>query len=349
MAATVIGLDIGTTRARAVELQVGRGTPTIVNYAEAALPLGAVQDGEVTEPEGLVAALRSMWAGAKFGSREVVIGVGNQRVLVRNLELPWMPMPQLRSSLPFQVQDSLPVAVEDALLDFYPTGEYVGQSGRTVQGLLIAATKDTVAANVAAVESAGLRPLVVDLNAFALLRAHALAPTHASTVAFVDIGARITTVVIARDGAPQMVRTLSTGGQHVTDAVAAEGRMPFPDAEALKRQVGVGFAVSSDLAGAAEVVNHVTQNLVEAVRNTLVYYASTHPGAAVELMVLTGGGSYLNGLGQYLSSASRLPVTMGDILGGVGVNVAKSASLHALAGVESTIALPLGLALAVAA
>lgn len=347
MAATVIGLDIGTTRARAVELQMGRSGPTVVRYAEAPLPLGAVQDGEVAEPEGVVPALRQMWAQAKFSTKDVVIGVGNQRVMVRSLDLPWMPMKQLRTSLPFQVQDTLPVAVEDALLDFYPTAEYQGQTGRTVQGLLVAATRDTVAANVAAVESAGLRPRMVDLNAFALLRAHALAAQSARTVALVDIGARITNVVITHDGLPQLVRTLAAGGQHVTDAVAAEGRLPVPEAEAIKRQVGVGFAVSDDLRGAADVVAHVTQGLVEAVRNTLVFYASQHPGSAVELIVLTGGGSYLNGLGQFLSSASRLPVTMGDVLS--AVQVARSARLDHLAGIESTFTLPLGLALGVAA
>ncbi len=347
MAATVIGLDIGTTRARAVELQTGRGGPTVLKYAEAPLPLGAVQDGEVTEPEGVVSALRQMWAQGKFSTRDVVIGVGNQRVMVRSLDLPWMPMKQLRSSLPFQVQDILPVAVEDALLDFYPTAEYQAQSGRTVQGLLVAATRDTVAANVAAVESAGLLPRMVDLNAFALLRAHSLVRQQAQTVALVDIGARITNVVIARAGTPVLVRTLASGGQHITDAIAAEDRISVPEAEAVKRQVGVGFAVSEELKTAAEIVAHVTQGLVEAIRNTLVYYASQHPGAGVELVVLTGGGSYLNGLGQYLSSASRLPVAIGDVLS--GVQVAKSARLDAIAGVESTFALPLGLALGVAA
>lgn len=347
MAATVIGLDIGTTRVRAVELQTGRGGPTIVKYAEAPLPLGAVQDGEVTEPDGVVPALRQLWTSGGFSTRDVVIGVGNQRVMVRSLDLPWMPMKQLRSSLPFQVQDTLPVAVEDALLDFYPTAEFDAQGGRTVQGLLVAATRDTVAANVAAVESAGLRPRMVDLNAFALLRAHALTRPAARTVALVDIGARITNIVVVHEGVPQMVRTLASGGQHVTDAVAAEGRIPVPEAEAIKRQVGVGFAVSEDLRGAAEVTAHVTQGLVEAIRNTLVYYASQHPGGGVELVVLTGGGAYLNGMGQYLSSASRLPVAMGDVLS--AVQVGKSARLGALQGAESTVVLPLGLALGVAA
>lgn len=348
MAKTVIGLDLGTTRARAVEVQQNRaGGATVLRYAEAALPLGAVQDGEVAEPEGVVSALRALWTQGKFSHRDVVLGVGNQRVLVRNLEVASMPMPQVRSSLAFQVQESLPVAVEDALLDFYPTAQHDGQTGRLLQGLLVAATRDTVNANVAAVESAGLRPLVVDLNAFALLRAQMLGALADRTVALVDIGARITNIVVAHHGAPRLVRTLPMGGHHLTDAVAAELAISLAEAENIKRHVGVGFAVDPKTQAAADVVNHVAQNLVDSIRNTLVYYSSNNPGGAAELIILTGGGSYLRGLGQFLSSASRLPVTIGDVLSGFAV--ARTARLEPLAGIETTIAVPLGLALAVAA
>ncbi|MCU1431893.1 MAG: type pilus assembly protein PilM [Actinotalea sp.] len=347
MATTVIGLDLGTTRVRAVEVQQGRGGPTLLRYAEAPVPLGVIQDGEVTEPEAVVQALKTMWAEAKFSHRDVVLGVGNQRVLVRNLDIPWMPMAQVRASLSFQVQDSLPVAVEDALLDFYPTADYVGQTGRTLQGLLVAATRDTVNANVAVAESAGLRPLVVDLNSFALLRSQMLGEFANHTVALVDIGARITNVVVASHGSPRLVRTLPAGGQHLTDALAGELKVSMNEAETIKRQVGVGMAGGPGLKEAADVVNHVTQNLVESIRNTLVYYAGNNPGAPLEFVVLTGGGSYLAGLGQYLASATRLGVRIGDVLG--AVTVARSARMDPLAGVESTLAVPLGLALAVAA
>jgi len=347
VATSVIGLDIGTTRVRAVEVRQGRGGPTVLRYAEVPLPLGAVRDGEVAELDGVVPALRQLWSNGKFSHRNVVLGVGNQRVMVRSLSLPWMPMSQLRASLPFQVQDTLPVAVEDALLDFFPTGESDGPEGRMVHGLLVAATRDTVQANVAAAETAGLRPAVVDLNAFALMRVHMLGALADRTVALVDIGASSTNVVIAERGVPRLVRTLPTGGQNVTNAVAAALNVSASEAEAIKRQVGVGFAVPSDLEPAAEVVNHVTQAMVEAIRNTFVYHSSNNPGRAAELVVLTGGGAYLNGLGQYLSSATRMSVTMADLFS--SVHVARSAALAPFQAVESTLAVPLGLALAVAA
>lgn len=347
MATSVIGLDIGTTRVRAVEVQQGRGAPTVVRYAEVPVPLGAIRDGEVAEPDDVVPLLRQLWTQGKFSHRNVILGVGNQRVLVRSLDLPWMPMAQLRASLPFQVQDILPVAVEDALLDYYPTAEYEGPNGRTVHGLLVAATRDTVQANVAAAESAGLQPRMVDLNAFALLRAQVGNQYRDRTVALVDIGARITNVVVVENGRPRLVRTLPSGAQNITDAVAAAMSVTVAEAEGVKRQIGVGYATGQELQVAAEVVNQVAQTLVESIRNTFVYYASNNPGRAAELVVLTGGGSYLNGLGQYLSSASRMPVTLGDPLH--GMNVAKSAQLDQLQGVESTVAVPLGLALGVAA
>ncbi|MBN9327741.1 MAG: pilus assembly protein PilM, partial [Cellulomonas sp.] len=195
----VIGLDIGSSAVRAAELEFGGGArtgkvaPTLHRLGEVALPVGAVRDGEVVQPETVSAALRQLWQDTKFESKDVVLGVGNQRVLVRDLDLPWMPLAQLKASLPFQVSEMLPMSSDEALLDYYPVAEYDGPQGRTVHGMLVAAQRDTVTANVVAVEGAGLRPLMVDLNGFALLRSLAHGDLARATVAFVDVGATKTT------------------------------------------------------------------------------------------------------------------------------------------------------------
>lgn len=346
----MIGLDIGTTRVRAAEVVVsGRGAsaqPTLVRFGEVALPPGAVRDGEVEDTGTVSAAIRRLWSDAKFGSRDVNIGVGNQRVVVRELDLPWMPLPQLRQSLPFQVQELLPMDTDEALLDYFPTGEVEGPQGRLVHGMLVAATRDTVRANVMAVEGAGLRPQLVDLSSFALLRAVVRGDLAGRTVAVVDVGARITQVLVAAQGMPRFVRILPSGGENVTDAVAAALSIAAPDADRVKREVGVGFAVRPELAPAAEAVGSVVRNLVEAVRNTFVYYQSNNLGAGIEVVVLTGGGAHLPGLGQYLSSASRLPVVLGDPL--ATIKVAKPINTESLARQSSLLAMPIGLALGVA-
>lgn len=348
----VVGLDIGTSAVRAAEIAFGAGgpsgtaQPTLQRYGQVPLPVGAVQEGEVAEPETVATAIRQLWREQRFSTKDVVLGVGSQRVIVRELELPWAPMPQLRASLPYQVQDMLPMAADDALLDYFPSGEHSGVAGRTLQGLLVAASRETVRVNVMAAETAGLRPQMVDLNAFALLRSVARGEHAQTVVALVDIGARMTNVVIVANGVPRFTRTLASGGQDVTDALAGHLGLPVPEAERLKREIGVGYPVSPDLAAGAAAVADVTRSVVESIRNTFVYYSGNNPGARIELAVLTGGGVHLPGLGQYLATESRLPISFGDPLAGLKVSAAAQEQLPES---SSLVALPVGLAYGVAA
>lgn len=347
----VVGLDIGTTHVRGAEVSYGSDGPTgrgILNaFGQVALPLGAVQDGEVVEAETVASAIKQLWAEAKFSTKDVAIGVGNQRVIVRDLEVPWMPMPQLRQALPYQAQDILPMAADDALLDFYPTLEGEGNNGRVVRGLFVAAVKDTVEANLVPVTRAGLNPVHVDLNAFGLLRALSNGPLVSQTVAIVDVGARITNVIIATRGVPTFVRVLPAGGQDVTDAVSSAMKIGTAQAEVLKREVGVGYSVPADREAAAEATAAVTRSLIEAIRNTFVYFAQTNPSTPLEGAVLTGGGVHLPGFGQFLASATRLPVTLGNPFD--NLSVGKSVSRDMSQGSEYVATLAIGLGSAVAA
>lgn len=347
----IVGLDIGTTHVRGAEVSYGvdgpNGRGTLNAYGQVALPGGAVQDGEVVEVETVASAIRQLWAQAKFSTKDVAIGVGNQRVIVRDLEVPWMPMAQLRQALPYQAQDILPMAADDALLDFYPTLEGEGPNGRVVRGLFVAAVKDTVEANLLPVTRAGLNPVHVDLNAFGLLRALSNGAHLNQTIAIVDVGARITTVVIATRGVPSFVRVLPAGGQDVTDAVASAMKIGFAQAEGLKREIGVGYAVPADREAAAEATSAVTRTLIESIRNTFVYFGQTSPGTAIDGVVLTGGGVHLPGFGQFLASASRLPVTLGNPLENLSVNRGLTKGLEQ--GTEYVATLAIGLGSAVAA
>lgn len=346
--ASTVGLDIGTTRVRAVELEhSGSGGPTLSRYGEVPLPPGAVRDGEVNDIAVVADALKALWTQAKFTSKDVNIGVGNQRVVVREIDVPRMPASQVRAALPYQVQELLPMPLDEALLDFFPTGEGQSSSGPTLKGMLVAATRDTVNASIMAVESAGLRPRLVDLDSFALLRALARGQDARGTVAVVEIGARTTHVIVATDGLPRFVRILAGGGQNVTDAVAAALNVDVQRAEEMKRHLGIGATVPPELAAAGEAIGTVVTHLVEAVRNTFTYFAANNGGQGVDRLLLTGGGSHLPGLGQYLSSATRLPAAFGDPL--AGLTVGKQVDTARVRDISSLVALPVGLAYGVAA
>ncbi len=342
---TAIGLDIGTSVVRAVELSFGRAGLTLERFGQVVLPDGAVRDGEVVEPEQVVSCLRQLWSATGFSHKKVVMGVANQRVIVRQLELPWTPREELRASLPFQVQDFLPIPIEQAVLDFFPLEDITDPSGaRTLRGLLVAAAQDTVLANVRCAERAGLTVSSVDLTSFAVLRSLGKQTgPDVETEALIDVGARITNVVVHSSGVPRFVRILLMGGQDVTDAVSERLGIPTGEAEALKQQVAQATS-DEDLAEVGRAVASTAQDFVDEIRGSLDYYAASNPGVPVERIVLSGGGSQLDGLIDRLAGATRLPVIAGDPL--VALRVGRTGlDTDQLEFVKPLAAVPVGLAL----
>jgi type IV pilus assembly protein PilM len=344
---TAIGLDIGTSGVRAAELSFGKDGVRLDKFGQVAVPEGAVRDGEVVDTEAVAAAIRQLWAATRFSHKKVVLGVANQRVIVRRADLPWLPTGEMRAALPFQVQDFLPMPVDQAVLDFHVLEEFSDGGNRMVRGLLVAASRETVLANVRCVERAGLRPTMVDLTSFAVLRSMGKTTSaEVSTEALVDIGARVTNIVVHSAGVPRFVRILLMGGQDITDAVAERLGVPLGEAEGLKQQLGMYRDVDGDLAAASRAVEATAELFIDEVRGSLDYYAASNPGLPVERVVLSGGGSLLRGLSERLASATRLPVDAGNPMtslriGRTGLDEQQIAHIQPLA------AVPVGLALGV--
>jgi len=312
---TAIGLDIGTSVVRAAELSIGRSGITLERFGQVVLPEGAVRDGEVVDQEPVVECVRQLWSAAGFSHKRVVMGVANQRVIVRQLDLPWMAQEELRVSLPFQVQDFLPIPLDAAVLDFYPLEEFSSEGGaRMLRGLLVAAARETVLANVRCAERAGLACQSVDLTPFAVLRAMGRASgLEVETEALIDIGARVTNIVVHSAGVPRFVRILLMGGQDITDAVAERLGVAASEAEALKQQAGM-IGGNEQLAEIAGAVAPTAQDFVDEIRGSLDYYAASTPASPVERIVLCGGGARLGGLAERLGAVTRLPVVEGNPL-----------------------------------
>jgi type IV pilus assembly protein PilM len=349
---SAIGLDIGTSGVRAAELSFGKGQVTLEKFGQVALPAGAVRDGEVVDPDAVAAAVKQLWAHTKFTSKKVVIGVANQKVVVRQVDLPWMPVAELKKSLAFQVQDFVPMPVEQAVLDFHPLEELVADNGtRLLRGLLVAASRDMVNASLEAVQKAGLSPVMVDLTSFAVIRAVADADhlgMGAQVEALVDVGAQVTNIVVHQGGVPRFVRILLMGGQDITDAVSERMGIPRDQAEAMKQQLGIGTASEGmDLQAASRVVDAVGAGFVDEVRGSLDYYLASSTSAPISRLVLTGGGARLNGLAQRLQTTTRIPVEVGNPMHSLHIG-RTGLSPEQIAFVEPLAAVPVGLALGVA-
>ncbi|MDR2347033.1 MAG: type IV pilus assembly protein PilM [Bifidobacteriaceae bacterium] len=310
----VVGLDIGDTQLRAVELSMDPRDParsaSIQRYAEVDLPPEAVRDGEVARRADVVHILRDMWRRHRFASKQVVLGIGGQRVIVRDAAFPAAPLDVLRRSLPYQVEDLIMVPVDESLLDFYPLAEADGR----ISGLLVAAPVESVQRNVDAVQDAGLRVDRVDLAAFGLVRALARGQAEAGVVGLVDVGAVMTTVAVARNGQPEMLRILPTGGKAITDTVARTLGIQEAVAERMKVEIALmNPGEANEQASAAfAVIAEKSQAMVEQIARTFSFYAQS-VGQPVQHLVVSGRGGMLNGLGQYLSTALRLPASFSSV------------------------------------
>ena len=239
MARTRVGVDVGSTAVRVAEVAAG-DVPVIVRAAQVPLAPGIVESGEVRQPQALAEPLRQLWDLSGVKTKQVQLGVGNQRVVVREVALPWLPARELRETLGFQVQEFIPMAADEAVLDFDPLGEMDQGGRRMMRILLVAAHRPMVNALVDAALAAKLDPQGIDLTPFAVIRAvgtgdEGLDLEPSGEEAIIDIGAQVTSICVHDRGVTRFVRMLPSGGRDITRALAAGLGVTDEMAERLKR------------------------------------------------------------------------------------------------------------------
>ena len=305
--AQVVGLDIGTSAVRAAELDGKEDAPALGAFSQIGLPPGTIVDGEIVNVMAVADAVRRLWQNGKFTSTSVVVGIAGLRAITRELDLPWVPDDEIDSAVRFQSEEVIPFTPDKTLLSAQVLGESVGPDGiRTRRVLVAAAHRDLVDGVVGAVEQAGLEVVGVDLVSSALVRG-LVDPAKLSEhpEAIVSVGAGLTVVVVHQDGRPQFVRTVGTGGQAVTDAIAGALDIPVPDAESLKRKLD---GSTPQLVSAEKAAKPVVEDLVSEIRNSIQYFSSQPGRSAVSQILVTGGGAQLRRFVDTLHARTRVPV-----------------------------------------
>ena len=315
-----IGLDIGSSAVRVAELEPRpRGKPRLIRFGERQLPPGAVVDGDVVEPEVVADGVRRLWADAGLKGRTVAVGLASQRVTVRQIELPEMPEAELGDALRLQAEDELPMPVDQALLDYVVVDRSpAGDGQRKTCVLLVAAEREMVERLLTVVTAAKLRPVLVDLDAFALLRSVASANAGGDdTALIVDVGAAVTKIAVHRRGGPLFVRMVRLGGDAATRQLQKALELSWEEAEQAKLEASAAMADGAELDPddeRARVLRASVQRVVSEVRHSLDFFRSQHDGVEVGRIVLSGGGSLAPNLAEALFAALDLPVEQGDPL-----------------------------------
>ncbi len=349
--AVTVGLDIGSSSVRAAAIDVGKAQPVLRKVGEVGLPAGAVVAGEIIDGAAVVDAIKELWRKHRLPKKRVVVGLANQRVVVRQVDVPLMGETELRDALPFQVQEYMPMSVEEAILDHIGIDEFTTPEGEPMQAILaIAAHRSMVQDFLDVTTSAGLSVIAVDLQAFALVRSLVPAPIEGVAV-LVDIGADITQVVLVSGSTPRFVRIVQTGGSNFTDALVEELGVDAAEAEQLKRRIGVSVEddvppaddedASQDEAAQA-VLTREAGGFIEEIRGSVNFFLSQGEGGPLTRVVVAGNGARLPHLANRLGRTLDAPVEPARVLG--QLNTGKL-SEEEVAPLQPVLPVPVGLAL----
>ena len=316
-----VGLDIGASAVRIAQVGGGRGGAALLSFAQVALPQGAVVDGEIQDAGPVSEAIAQVWKRAKIRGKRAVLGVSNQRVVVRQVDLPFLEEQEFRESLRFQAADYIPMSVEDAQLDFIVIDDYMTEAqDHMMRVLLIAAATDMVDQFVTTAMAGGVETTGVDLTPFAIARAVSASARGeagvAGSEAVIDVGAATTNILIHHNGEPRFVRILLVGGDDATKALAEELGVSFEEAEAVK--LDLGRDVGTD--NARVLLTRQVATLVDEIRGSLDYYLSQEDSEPVSSIVLTGGGSLTSGLSERLEQTLKTQVQIATPLSQLNVS-----------------------------
>lgn len=312
---TVVGLDIEPGYVTAAHVRVN-GTVTVERAAGATLPPGVLRDGEVADVEALADALRELFRAHKLGKR-VRLGVATQRIVVRTIDLPPLEDDkQIEAAVRFQAQDHVPMPLEQAVLSHQAVGIVDTPDGPRTRVVLVAARRDVVERFHAAARQAGLRPVGIDLAAFAMIRA--LHDGTPGATLYVSVGG-MTNLALAEGTTCVFTRAVPGGVEALAGALAERRGLKLDHARQWLTHVGL-TAPLDEIEGDPEIVEEARSVLAEGVRriadevrNSLDFHRAQAGALATEHAILTGPAVAIPGFCDALGAATGLPVTAGVV------------------------------------
>jgi type IV pilus assembly protein PilM len=328
---SVIGLDIGSHQIKAVQLERGRGSWSLANAGIVSTPENAVQDGVILDIPRVTEAVRELFRVHRIPALDTVAAVSGTHVTIRQIKVPDIPIQQLRRSIRFEVAKYIDQgaagSIENSTVEF----EVLGKGGEPPQLelLVVVAPNPMVDGRVAVMEGAGLEPVAIDVEAFALLRAmetSKLLPPDGQAVVMINMGATYTDLNIIVGRSLAVPRSIPVGGNTLTTNLASVLNCTPEEAEDKKRLIDISASGSAGMEpGMAPMADPVRQvvmpfvdELIRELRRSVLYFQSQAAEAGMNLnvkrLVLTGGGTQLVGLPEYLRERLEMEVVVLDPL-----------------------------------
>lgn len=300
----VVGLDIGSSLIKAVQLKEGPKGLHLEKFGVIPLAPEIIVDGTIIDASRVIEAISTLFKEHKIKAKNVAISVsGHASVIIKRVTIPEMTEEELSESIRWEAEQYVPFSIDEVELDFQILSPSKSGSGQ-MEVLLVAVKKDKINDYVSVTTEAGLSPVVVDVDAFAVGNMYELnyETERGKNIALVNIGASTMNMNIVKDGISLFTRDSSMGGNQFTEALQKEFGLSYEDAEKAKKGEDIPGVSSQKV---ASIIENLSRDIASEVSRSFDFFKSTMVGEGVEKVILTGGCAKLKGLANILSESLR--------------------------------------------
>ena len=316
----LFGLDIGSSAIKIVQLRESKKGYILERFGIKLLAPEMIVDGTVMDSGRVVEAVKELMAEEKVKLKDVAISISGHSVIVKKINLPVMTEEELEESIKWEAEQYIPFDINDVNIDFHILGTGEGQDGQPQMSvLLVAAKKDKLNEYTSLVAEAGLTPLVVDVDAFAIENMYGLNynAQENEVIALVNIGASVMNINILKNSMSAFTRDISIGGNRYTETIQKELSLSYQDAEQAKLVENPGSVNPEALAA---VMNAVNAEVAGEITRSIDYFKTTAMQDNIDKVVLCGGAAKTKGLVSLLGERLGVGVDLANPFNGIEID-----------------------------
>ena len=313
---TLVGLDIGSRSLKAAEISESKRGRELKRFGMTDIPHGAIEDGNINDPESVAEAIRELFKGYNIKERNVAISIGGYSVIVKKIAVQTMEEEQLQETIHFEAEQYIPFDISDVNLDFQILGPNETNPNQ-MNVFLVAAKKEMVDDYYNLANLAGLTPCIIDVEAFALQNSFEVGyDPGEDNIALIDIGASKTSLNILKGNNSVFMRDVSLGCSQINQKIISLVDCSFDEAEQLKFGDNPDRLSAEDLKG---IVSSVVADWCTEIRRALDFFYSTYPDDQIKRIILSGGGASIGEFRELLGVEASAEVETIDPFKGIYV------------------------------
>ena len=306
----VIGLDIGTNSIKLLEVEESKGGYRLKNFGITPLPKDSIVNGSVVNHDAVVSAIQHMITNLKIKTRDVVASISGHPVIIKKITMPLATDEELEESIKFEAEQYIPFDLEEVNID-YEVLTSEEEKADQMNVMLVAAKKVMINDYSKALTDAGLNPVILDIDVFALENAFELnyPSEEEQNTALIDVGASTININVVKGGLSAFTRDVFLGGNQITEDIQKEFGISFDEAETLK----TSGDINKDDFGGKEIVKKVCDNIGLEIQKSLDFYSST-TYEQVSKIYLSGGCARIPILKEVIAEKANVATEVIDCI-----------------------------------